>query len=110
MKRKHYKNRKKVKQKRNQKLALFILVLFLGAFLIINYYGDNNLLEFISNSLLFQSSLLILALISLIEHFLPFNLRGELNIEEVKKISSNEFEKSLKDKKENEIIKKEASF
>jgi len=110
MSKKYYKNKKEINHKRNKKIAFYILIIFPCLFLISNYFGGNNILKFISNSLLIQTVLMDLALVTLIDIFFPFNLPAVLSNEEVENISSKEFKKILESENETNRIKKEASF
>ena len=110
MKNKYYKNKRKLSNRFKIIIAFSLALIITIIFYIINYQGDNRLLEIISENLIIQSVFIFLTSATLISLFLPFTFRKELNDKKVKKITSKEIKDYVENEKGNEWIKKENSL
>ena len=101
-----YKVRKTISERRNTIYVFTIALILSGIYFILNEFKNNQLLDYIADNNWVQTIIIFLTISSFINIFYPFTLKKQIEKNDIEEISKD----VLEEEKQNEEIRKRASF
>ncbi|MCH3885061.1 hypothetical protein [Tenacibaculum aquimarinum] len=101
-----YKIRKNISERRNTVYVFAIAIILSGIYYTLNELNNNQLLNYIAENNWIQTIIIFLTISSFINIFYPFTLKKQIEKNDIEKISKD----VLEEEKQNEEIRKRASF